>query len=86
MSPLFVNINIKLLLIAVVRIYCCIPKMLKKNWINRRCVIIFIIGSFSIGGGGKRPNPSGYAYGLMITVQVYPRINLNIYCNRNTKL
>ena len=30
MGPLVVYINIKLLLIAVVRMYCCTPKLLKK--------------------------------------------------------
>ena len=37
--------------------------------------MIFTIGSFSIGGGGRGPGPSGYAYGLMIIVQVCPHIN-----------
>ena len=56
-GPLVVNINIKLLLIAVVRMYCCTPKTAKRNWINRLCVIIFmiIIGSFTIGGEAKGP-------------------------------
>ena len=31
MGPLVVNINIKFLLIAVVRMYCCAPKMLKET-------------------------------------------------------
>ena len=29
----------------------------------------------SEGGGGRVPGPSGYANGLMITVQVCPHIN-----------
>ena len=46
-------------------------------------------------GGGKGPGPLGYAYGLMITVQVCSHINYkichnqllkNVYRNRNTKL
>ena len=31
MGPLVLNINIKLMLIAVVRMYCCTPKMLKET-------------------------------------------------------
>ena len=31
MGPLVVNINIKLLLIAVVHMNCCTPKMLKET-------------------------------------------------------
>ena len=43
------------------------------------------LAAFQLGGGGRGPGPSGYAYGLMITVQVCPHINYNnIYRNRNT--
>ena len=31
MGPLLVNTNTKLLLIAIVRMYCCTPKMLKET-------------------------------------------------------
>ena len=49
-------VNIKLLLIAVVRMCSCDQKMLKK-WINRLCVIVFIIGSISIWGEAEGLGP-----------------------------
>ena len=61
--------------------------MLKKNWIIRLCVIIFIIGSISFGGEAESLGilVSGYAYGLIITVQVCSRINYKICHNQTVK-
>ena len=49
------------------------------------CVIIFIIGNISIGGGGRGPGPPGYTYGLMITVQVCSHIYYKICHNQTAK-
>ena len=49
------------------------------------CVIIFIIGSISIGERGRGPGPASYAYGSMITVQVCSHINYKICHNQTAK-
>ena len=75
MGPLVDNINIKLLLIAFVRMYCCTPKMLKETeYIGFVSTFLSLI-ALQLGRGGRVPGSSGYAYGLMITVQVCPHIN-----------
>ena len=77
MGSLVVNINIKLLLIAVVRMYCSTPKMLKETeYIGFESSFLSLV-AFRLGGGGggRVPGPSGYDYCLMITVQVCPHIN-----------
>ena len=77
MGPLVVNIKIKLLLIAAVRMYCCTPKMLKETKKIGFASSFLSLVAFQLvgGGGGTGPGPSGYAYGLMITIQICPHIN-----------
>ena len=75
MSPLVVNVNINLLLIVVVRMYCCTPKMLKETELIGFVPSFLSLVAFQLGVGGKESGASGNVYGLMITVQICPHIN-----------
>ena len=61
-------------LIIVVRMYCCTRKM-RKETEQIGFVLLFLSLVAFRSGGGKGPGPSGYPYGLIITVQVCSHIN-----------
>ena len=57
MGPLVVNINIKLLLIAVVCMYCCSRKMLKETEYIGFALSFLSLVAVQLGGGAGGPVP-----------------------------
>ena len=55
MGPLVVNINIKLLLIAAARMYCCNPKKLKETEKIGFVSSFLLFVAFRLGGEAEGP-------------------------------